>query len=363
MIEDLLSQVESLLDSALKECPKCLTKEQIATLKKFIANRSSKEGKEFVLTHKLQERMNFMAAFQLLGAYDKYYYSVKDIQKRSFLADNHWLGEITTKEKAGQASAIDIKEGYQQYVAYYDTNSAFFLGFQYLKMYGDLLDIAVANKAINESQRILSKNFKKVWGKGIGNVGKVTKIQINEDLNKLLSNEDYRKIYNDFVTGKVARKFTKELSLEEEAVLKFYTNKSYYKFNQALISGNKTNDVIEIEKLLNKTLDKIPSSSGTFYRGMGKEEIQMLSKYKVGDEITYKNFLSTSSERDIAIKFLTKNNLKTQEASLIIVKGKKGKLIREYSDAPLESEILFKNGSKFKLEKVEESKLLNPFQH
>ena len=84
---------------------------------------------------------------------------------------------------------------------------------------------------------------------------------------------------------------------------------------------------------------------------------------KDGDEITYKNFLSTSSERDIAIKFLTKNNLKTQEASLIIVKGKKGKLIREYSDAPLESEILFKNGSKFKLEKVEESKLLNPFQH
>ena len=84
---------------------------------------------------------------------------------------------------------------------------------------------------------------------------------------------------------------------------------------------------------------------------------------KIGDEITYRNFLSTSSERDIAIKFLTKNNLKTQEASLIIVKGKKGKLIREYSDAPLESEILFKNGSKFKLEKVEESKLLNSFQH
>ena len=45
---------------------------------------------------------------------------------------------------------------------------------------------------------------------------------------------------------------------------------------------------------------------------------------KIGDEITYKNFLSTSSERDIAIKFLTKNNLKRQEASLIIVKGKKG---------------------------------------
>ena len=255
------------MDSALKECPKCLTKEQIATLKKFVANRSSKEGKEFVLTHKLQERMNFMAAFQLLGAYDKYYYSVKDIEKRSFLADNHWLGEISRREKAGQASAIDIKEGYQQYVAYYDTNSAFFLGFQYLKMYGDLLDIAVANRAINESQRILSKNFKKVWGKGIGNVGKVTKIQINEDLKKLLSNEDYRKIYNDFVTGKVTRKFTKELSLEEEAVLRFYTTKEGYKnFNRALRGEIPITDFyISQKNLMNQALNKLPKYNKPVY--------------------------------------------------------------------------------------------------
>ncbi|EGD34537.1 MULTISPECIES: hypothetical protein [unclassified Capnocytophaga] len=116
--------------------------------------------------------MNFMAAFQLLGAYDRYYYSIKDLEKRSFLADNNWLGEISRREKAGQASAIDIQGGHSQYVAYYGTTSAFFLGFQYFKMYGDLLDLAITNKAINESQRILSKNFKKVWGKGIGNVGK-----------------------------------------------------------------------------------------------------------------------------------------------------------------------------------------------
>jgi hypothetical protein len=32
-------------------------------------------------------------------------------------------------------------------------------------------------------------------------------------IRKLLSDGDYREIYNDFVTGKVARKFTKELSL------------------------------------------------------------------------------------------------------------------------------------------------------
>ena len=73
---------------------------------------------------------------------------------------------------------------------------------------------------------------------------------------------------------------------------------------------------------------------------------------KIGDEITYRNFLSTSSERDIAIKFLTKNNLKTQEASLIIVKGKKGKLIEGLSTLPSEKEILFKSETIFKVEKV-----------
>ena len=56
-------------------------------------------------------------------------------------------------------------------------------------------------------------------------------------IRKLLSDGDYREIYNDFVTGKVARKFTKELSLQEEAVLRFYTSKEGYKnFNRALRS-------------------------------------------------------------------------------------------------------------------------------
>ena len=172
VIDELLNTLEIVLNSSLDACPKCLTQEQKETLEAFIAKRRTKEGKKFILTNKLKERNNFIAAFQLLGAYDRYYYSIKDLEKRSFLADNNWLGEISRREKAGQASAIDIQGGHNQYVAYYGTTSAFFLGFQYFKMYGDLLDLAITNKAINESQRILSKNFKKVWGKGIGNVGK-----------------------------------------------------------------------------------------------------------------------------------------------------------------------------------------------
>ena len=279
-----------------------MTQGQKETLEAFIAKRRTKEGKKFILTNKLKERNNFIAAFQLLGAYDRYYYSIKDLEKRSFLADNNWLGEISRREKAGQASAIDIQGGHSQYVAYYGTTSAFFLGFQYFKMYGDLLDLAITNKAINESQRILSKNFKKVWGKGIGNVGKVTKIQINEDLKKLLSNEDYRKIYNDFVTGKIARKFTKELSLEEEAVLKFYTTKEGYKnFNRALRGEIPMTDFyISQKNLMNQALNKLPKYNKPVYRGLGKEGSKYFSSLKKGDKITEKSFLSSSLDKDVA---------------------------------------------------------------
>ena len=178
------------------------------------------------------------------------------------------------------------------------------------------------------------------------------------DIKTLLTNKEYKKIFDDFVNGKVARKSTKELSLEEEAVFKFYTNKSYYSFNQALLSGNRTADIIEIEKLLNKALDKIPSSSGTYYRGIGKKEIEMLSKYKIGDEITYKNFLSTSSEKEKAIEFYYSNINKTGLGGLVEVISKNGKRIDKFSDIT-EWEVLHKSKTMFELIEIDKSYILN----
>ena len=348
VIDELLNTLEIVLNSSLDACPKCLTQEQKETLEAFIAKRRTKEGKKFILTNKLKERNNFIAAFQLLGAYDRYYYSIKDLEKRSFLAEHNWLGEISRREKSGQASAIDIQGGHNQYVAYYGTTSAFFLGFQYFKMYGDLLDLAITNKAINESQRILSKNFKKVWGKGIGNVGKVTKIQINEDLKKLLSNEDYRKIYNDFVTGKIARKFTKELSLEEEAVLRFYTTKEGYKnFNRALRGEIPITDFYLSQKnLMNQALNKLPKYNKPVYRGLGKEGSKYFSSLKKGDKITEKSFLSSSLDEDVAELFMNRNNGNT----ILIIEHKSGVSIANISQSGFEGEILLKSDRTFIIE-------------
>ncbi|CEN39723.1 hypothetical protein [Capnocytophaga cynodegmi] len=43
-----------------------------------------------------------------------------------------------------------------------------------------------------------------------------------------MKNNEFRAIYDDFANGTLVRKFANELTLEEEAILRFYTNKSYW---------------------------------------------------------------------------------------------------------------------------------------
>lgn len=125
----------------------------------------------------------------------------------------------------------------------------------------------------------------------------------------------------------------------------------------------KTDDVLEIERLLNNTLSKIEASPGTYFRGIGKEEIEILEKLKIGETVPYKNFMSTSKSEDIAVSFARKNLSKTGNGAIIEVKSLNGKSIQYYSDATIDSEILHNSKTKFKLAAVEENKLLNVFEH
>jgi hypothetical protein len=179
------------------------------------------------------------------------------------------------------------------------------------------------------------------------------------DLAKILKNPDFKKVYDDLINGTMPRRFISELSLEEEAVYKFYTNTSYYKFNQALISNSRADDVLEIEKLLNQTLEKLPSSPGTRYRGIGKTEIEELKKLKIGDIKTYENFLSSSDDGTISARFIRSNITKTGEGALLIVQSKNEKDIKIFSDASKEAEFLHKSKSKFVLEEVLENRVVN----
>lgn len=160
VVVKLVNVIEYLLTSSLQACHNCLNEKQVSEIKKFIENRRTKQGIEFVLENKLKERFNFMAAFELLGAYDRYHYSIEDLQKRSFLADRNWLGVITQNEKEGKATPIHIKDGYDQYVAQYGTDSAFFLGLKYIQMGSIFLNPnVVSNKTLIGRSKII-KDFK-----------------------------------------------------------------------------------------------------------------------------------------------------------------------------------------------------------
>ncbi len=173
-------------------------------------------------------------------------------------------------------------------------------------------------------------------------------------LTKMLQNEYFKEIYENFKNKLVHRRFN-DLKLEEEAILHFYTRKTYYKFNNALSNNSKREDILELEQLLNKTLHKISSSPATYNRGIGYKEIEYLLSVGKGGTVVYKNFLSTSSSRELAMEFVVKNKEKTGKGALVKVISKHGKSIIKYSQAD-ESEFLHKSKTEFIVKDIEVAK-------
>ena len=183
-------------------------------------------------------------------------------------------------------------------------------------------------------------------------VGKRT-AESSRSLKRLLTNEDYKRIYNDFVSGKITRKFTKELSLEEEAVLRFYTTKEGYKnFNRALRGEIPMTDFyISQKKLMNQALKKLPTSNhnnSLLYRIEDLSGDKISELYVQGSIIKTKGFTSATYSEDAVIEAM-RNRPYTV---LIRIEGKDGKLIEGLSTLPSEKEILFKSETIFKVEKV-----------
>ncbi len=179
--------------------------------------------------------------------------------------------------------------------------------------------------------------------------------QVEEiSLSKMLQNDNFKEIYENFKNKLIHRRFA-ELKLEEEAILHFYTRKTYYKFNNALNNNSKREDILELEQLLNKTLHKISSSPATYNRGVGYKEIEYLLSIGKGGTVVYKNFLSTSSSRELAMEYVVKNKEKTGKGALVKVISKHGKSIIKYSQAN-ESEFLHKSKTEFIIKDIEVAK-------
>ena len=151
-------------------------------------------------------------------------------------------------------------------------------------------------------------------------------------------------------------KVTNELSIEEEAIIKFYTtNIGYKKLNQALRAQNLNNFQKAVTKYLNEALDKLPRYSSKddewFYRIVNYTD-DIRKKYKMGEEIIEKHFFGVHK----TLGALEESSLRRNHNTVIKVQGKNGRLIEDLSKLKTEQEVLFKSGTKFKVKLIQMEK-------
>lgn len=122
----------------------------------------------------------------------------------------------------------------------------------------------------------------------------------------------------------------------------FYADINFYLRN----SGEPKEEFFErYRKIMNSGLDKLESYNGTVYRGADLSP-EVINKYKkaaeTGEPYTENYYLSTSKSEKRAF----------ERNTIYEIKSKNGKQIEELSYFSHEKEVLFKEGTQFKILKV-----------
>ena len=163
---------------------------------------------------------------------------------------------------------------------------------------------------------------------------------------------------DDLKYGRITRVYPNLLTLEEEAVLRYYTTNTGYKnFNKTLRRETEmTDEFLAQEQLMNLALDKLPNykTDALLYRIENLTDAQIKEYYKVGEEITNKHFTSTSYD----IFSIGEAMRKRDFTILIRIETKTGKLIEPVSTFKDEGEVLFKSNTIFYVDRFTES--INP---
>lgn len=207
-----------------------------------------------------------------------------------------------------------------------------------------------AKEAIEKSDGVLRKQYDELFGE----LYKVANI----DSKILLKNKEFVKHLEDLQYGRIKRVYPNILSLEQEAVLRFYTtNVGYKNFNKALRGEiEMTDEFLAQEQLMNQALDKLPNlkTDALLYRIENLTDVEIKEYYKVGEEVTNKHFTSSSYDMFSIGEAMRKRKFTV----LIRIETKTGKLIQSISTYKDEGEVLFKSNTTFYVDKFTEN--INP---
>lgn len=142
---------------------------------------------------------------------------------------------------------------------------------------------------------------------------------------------------------------TISLSDEEQHALNQYISFEAYIINEKLRNGTVLNEIQqEIMKNLDSALKKMPYYNGnisrSLYFGDKSAAEDFVKKFKVGEKITFNEYISTTCSKE----FYNPEG----EVQILIINSKKGRDITSFNRK--EKEVLYERNSKFKVRHIEE---------
>lgn len=147
------------------------------------------------------------------------------------------------------------------------------------------------------------------------------------------------------------------LTIDELTAIKVYTSNEirngkpiYEILNMELRKGILSEYNKELNEFLNNALSKLPSHKGNVFRGVYGEEAIQAKTWKVGDEIIFKDFKSSSIDRQTAAYDFAN---KYGSSIFYEIINSKGSNICKISCIPNEMEVLLKSNQKFRVLKIE----------
>ena len=148
------------------------------------------------------------------------------------------------------------------------------------------------------------------------------------------------------------------LTIDELTAIKVYTSdevrngvKIYESLNTQLRAGNLDDYNKGLSELLDNGMSKLPdNTSSSVFRGVYGDEATWAKTWSKNEIIEFKDFKSSSLSNSEALKFMTRKNGDVFYEIL----NPKGKNVCPVSCSIEELEILFKKGSKFNVENIQD---------